>query len=298
MIYLSARIAWHDTGWNGCVCKYPHLNGSCIVQEVIRDERDDEKERKFAGVPIWDLTSWSPPCSRDISAYSENGFVFTHSDPLKRKFLSPITETIPPHTVLPAPYRWLREEYFRDVCEAEELAIRGPENPEKTVGWVYEPDRQRKLLEHFWGKIKDGEGKSLIFYYANNGNPVDENVPRIIVGLGRVTQVGQQPYFSGTDKPGELYPIWTRTVTQDYPNQGFRLPYQEYIQGGYDPRSIACYVPKDMIMKFSFVGEHVSDDVAIGILERLTRFDPDGKKRWLYCRRLGSPFGMAERSSR
>ena len=58
MIHLSARLAWHNSGWNGCVCKFPHLNSSCIGNETIRDERDDEKERQFAGTQINQLECW------------------------------------------------------------------------------------------------------------------------------------------------------------------------------------------------------------------------------------------------
>jgi hypothetical protein len=35
MIHLSARLAWHDGGWNGCVCQEPHLNSLRIFQENI-----------------------------------------------------------------------------------------------------------------------------------------------------------------------------------------------------------------------------------------------------------------------
>jgi exodeoxyribonuclease V alpha subunit len=272
LIHLSARLAWHDTGWNGCICREPHLNASCIVQEQIRDGRDDELERAHAGVPLADLPGWLPPCCRDIAAYADRGFTFTHQDPLDRTFLGPITEEIPPYACLPAPYRWMLEGSFRDICEAKGLAIRGPTNPEKETGWVYEPDRQVALLSHFWGRLKEGEGEALVFYYVNRGNPVDENIARLVVGVGRLNKIGPQLYFEGTDPKdpeGHRFPIWTRTVTQDFPSQGFRLPYQEYIQAGEDPREIACTVPKGAMLPFSYVGEHVTDDVAVGVLERL-----------------------------
>lgn len=271
MVHLSARLSWHDSGWNASVCQNPHLNAHCIVHQVIRDNRDDDMERNNAGKHLTELDEWFPPCSRDIGAYAPIGFRLTHSDPLERDFLKPVAEDVAPYACMPAPYRWMREENFRDVCEAEGLSIRGPENHEKEVGWVYEPDRQRQLLNTFWDRLKEGVGHSLIFYYVNQGNPVDENAQRLIVGVGRLKDISPQLYFTGTDASGELYPIWTRAVTQDYPNQGFRLPYQEYIQNGYDPRTIACYVPKNAFLSFSFVGEHVTDDMAVGILERLTQ---------------------------
>jgi exodeoxyribonuclease V alpha subunit len=271
MIHLSARLAWHDNGWDGCICREPHLNSSCVVLENIREKRVkvEDKARAEAGVRLSELSGWLPPCCRDTAAYADKGFRFEHSDPLERDFLSPIYEDIPAYTCLPAPYRWLREENFQDICEAEGLSIRGPENREKRFGWVYEPDRQRELLGRFWGKAKEGEGKALVFYYVKQGNPVDENAARLIVGVGRLAKVGPALYFEGTDQEGERYPIWTRSTTQDYPGQGFRLPYQEYIREGLEAREIACYVPRSALIPFSFVGEHVTDDMAVGLLERL-----------------------------
>lgn len=269
MIHLSARLSWHDDGWNGAVCQQPHLNAHCIVNEMIREKRDDQKERDHAGEHLTQLGNWFPPCSRDICAYASQGFRLTHSDPLGRDFLGPVHEDVPSFSCLPAPYRWLREENFRDACETEGLSIRGPDDPSKERGWVYEPDRQRALLNHFWNKVRDWRGQSLIFYYVNHGNPVDENAKRLIVGVGRLKDVGPQICFDGIDEKGEVYPIWTRAVTQDYPNQGFRLPYQEYIQQGLDPRTIACCVPTSAMESFLFVGEHVTDDTAVGILESL-----------------------------
>jgi len=270
MIHLSARLAWHDNGWDGCICQQPHLNSSCIFQENIRNDRDDDYERKHAGIHLSELSpDRLPPCCRDTGAYAERGFRFVHADPLDRSFLSPVEEDVSPYTCLSAPYRWMREENFRDICEAEGLSIRGPENADKERGWVYEPDRQTALLTHFWNSVKEEEGQALIFYYVNRGNPVDENAIRLLVGVGRLAKVGPQLFFEGTDEQGQRYPMWTRTVTQDFPTQGFRLPYQEYVRGGYDPSTIACYVPKNAIQLFSFIGEHVSDDVAVGILERL-----------------------------
>ncbi|MFC2023431.1 ATP-dependent RecD-like DNA helicase [Chloroflexota bacterium] len=269
MIHLSARLAWHDSGWNGCICRAPHLNASCIVQQQIRDARDDLLERQHAATPVDDLPGWLPPCSRDIAAYADRGFTFTHSDPLDRDFMQPVTEAIPPYACLPAPYRWMLEMHFRDVCEADGLSIRGPDNPQKTRGWIYEPDRQVALLNHFWGRLKEGEGRALIFYYVNRGNPVDDQAARLVVGVGRLDKIGPQIYFGGSDQEGTKYPVWTRTVAQDTPGQGIRLPYQEYIEKGEDPRDIACYVPGHAMLPFSYVGEHVTDDVAVAILERL-----------------------------
>ena len=270
MIHLSVRLAWHDNGWDGCICQEPHLNSSCVYHRNIRDDRDDEYEREHAGIHLSDIpTGRLPPCSRDTAAYADQGFRFIHEDPLERDFLGPTVEQIPPYTCLPAPYRWLREENFQDVCEYYGLSIRGRDNPDRERGWIYEPDRQIPLLTNFWNTVKGGEGEALVFYYVNRGNPVDDHVPRLVVGVGRLKKIGPQRFFDGTDPDGNRYPIWTRTITQQYPSQGFRLPYQEYIAQDLDPRSIACCVPGGDILPFSYVAEQVTDDVAVGVLERL-----------------------------
>lgn len=264
--HLSARLAWHDRGWDGRVCDAPHLNAHCIVHEHIRDSRDDDKERCAAGRHLADLNGWLPPCSRDPVAYADRGFIITHKDPLVSRNLPSVSENIPPYSTCPAPYRWMLEESFQEICESEDLLIRGPDEP-RNGGWVREPDRQYELLQRFWEKLE--AGNSLIFYYCNHGNPIDENASRIIIGVGRIAEVAPQLYFGM--KPGypDQYPVWSRCITQDYPDQGVRIPYQEYLHNGHSTDDIICRVPRNALLPFSYGGEHVSDDVAVSILERV-----------------------------
>jgi len=264
--HLSARLAWHDRGWDGRICDAPHLNAHCIVHQHIRDSRDDEKERRFAGASLSDLDGWLPPCSRDPAAYAERGFVIVHRDPLEFRRLPSVSENLPPYSSCPAPYRWMREEFFQEVCEAEDLTIRGPDEA-RSNGWVFEPDRQRVLLKRFWGKLEPR--KSLIFYYCNHGNPIDENTARIIVGVGRIADIGPQLYFGTTPTYRDQYPVWSRRISQAYPDQGVQIPYQEYLRAGHPTDKIVCRVPRNALLPFSYGGEHVPDDVAVAILERV-----------------------------
>jgi exodeoxyribonuclease V alpha subunit len=271
--HLSARLVWHDNGWDGRICQRPDLNVSCAMHEHVRDWRNDKangkKERDAGGCCLADLKGWQPPCARDPGVFSGRGFRITHRDPLDFRGLPSVSEDVPPYSFCPSPYRWMREENFRAVCEAENLSIRGPEDPKKDKGWVFEPDRQRLLLDRFWSKFE--KSRSLVFFYCNQANPIAEDAARIIVGVGRIRNISGQIYF-GT-KPGfdDQYPIWSRCVTHAYPNEGFRLPYQEYLRNGDDASQIACYVPEGSLLDFSYVGEQVSDDVAVGVLERLVQ---------------------------
>lgn len=264
--HLSVRLAWHDRGWDGHVCDAPDLNAHCIVHRHIRESRDDRRERQWAGTPLGDLDGWLPPCSRDPGAYADRGFKIIHHDPLDTRQLPAVEELLPAHSSCPAPYRWMREEFFREVCEAEDITVPGPDQTRST-GWVREPNRQRALLKRFWAKLEADE--SLVFYYCNQGNPLDENARRIVVGVGRIAEIGPQLYFGTTPEYRDQYPVWSRRISQAYPDQGVRIPYQEYLRGGHAADDIICRVPKNALLPFSYSGEHVSDDIAVGILERV-----------------------------
>ncbi len=268
--HLSARLVWHDRGWDGHVCDHPRQNAFCVIQQHIRESLSNpekmQREVDNAGVALADLDGWQPPCSRDPLAFSSIGCSITHHDPLDFRRLPSTDEEVPPYSFCTSPYRWMREENFPQLCEDERLEIRGPDEA-KEAGWVFEPDRQRALLKEFWGRLE--KNQSLVFFYCNEGNPLAENLSRVLVGVGRISNIASQIYF-GTKKGYEDdYPIWSRCVTHDYENQGFRLPYQEYLREGHDPSNIICTIPDGTMLDFSYVGEHVSDDTAVGALERL-----------------------------
>jgi len=266
--HLSTRIVWHDRAWDGHICDHPSENAYCMVQQHIRDGRDDDREDKAAGLPLADLKGWQPPCSRDPIAFSPRGYTISHNDPLEFRQLPSVREEIPPYSVCPSPYRWLLEENFRSICEDERLDIRESDTKDKEFGWVYEPDRQIELLRNFWGKLE--KNKSLLFLYCNHGNPLDESLNRILLGVSRISQIGPQLYFGKKlPKYPDQYPIWSRCITHDFEKQGFRLPYHEYLKAGHDPKNILCLVPEGAMLNFSYVAEHVGDDMAVGALERL-----------------------------
>jgi exodeoxyribonuclease V alpha subunit len=266
-VHISSRLAWHDRGWDGHICEAPSLNSSCIIHQVIRELRDDAVEDSSANEHVSKLKGWFPPCSRDIAAFAERGFRITHKDPLERSFLLPVDEDIPPYSFNPAPYRWMREENFREVCDSEGLDLPGPTSKEKKQGWVYEPERQVPLLEHFWGKFEPG--KSLVFFYVNQGNPFEESTARILVGAGRIKKMGPMVYFGNRENASIKYPVWSRRITHAWPEEGVLLPYQEYVKQGWSTNNIVCRVAPGNLSSFMFVGEHVTDDVAVSSIERL-----------------------------
>ncbi|MER9142068.1 AAA family ATPase [Mesorhizobium sp. M0871] len=289
--HLSARIAWHDTGWNGSICRKPSCNTSCIVHEHIRDSRDDTTEDSNAGEPFANLKGYLPPCNYEAATYASTGYSIEHRDPVEGRGLPSTSDIVPPFSTFTTPYRWMREENFADICQAEGLIIRSSPKG-KTFGWVTEDDRQRALLKAFWEKIE--RRRSLVFYYTKDGNPFDESVSRLIVGVGRITDIGPLNHFGKHPTLKGQFPVWARSITQGWPYEGVRIPYQEYIDLGLDPAQIACSPPANQQFRFSYVAEHLTDGIAAMTLDRVLRsvekvkrdeqlqgYDYDGALNWL-----------------
>ncbi len=248
-LHLSARLVWHDRGWDGCICDNPKLNVSCVMHEHIREERNEDVECTNSKKHVSKLKlNELPPCSRDIATFSSKGFTILHKDPLEWRNLPPVEEELPPYSFCTAPYERMLSE---DQGET----------------WISDPKIQLEKLKNFWQEIVPS--KSLIFFYVNYANPLEEDrKKRILIGISRVSHIGRQKFFGKKSGYKENYPVWSRCITHSFPEQGVRLPYQEYIKNGYDVSEIICYIPASAKRQFSYVAEHVTDDTAVGIIER------------------------------
>ncbi len=289
--HLSARIAWHDAAWNGAVCSQPECNASCVVHDYIRDARDDRAEAAIAGHAFADLKEYVPPCSYEAATYGSRGYSIVHNDPVEGRGLPPCPDRVEPYSTFTTPYRWMREENFADICQAEGLNIRSSAS-NKTHGWVTEDDRQRALLKAFWEKLQPR--KSLVFYYCKDGNPLDDDLNRLIIGVGRIAEIGPTAFFGNHPKIKGQFPVWARRVTQTWPREGVRIPYQEYLSRGLSAEPIACVPTPNQQFRFSYVAEHLTDGVAALSLDRIIRsiervradqaisgYDCDGALEWL-----------------
>jgi len=266
-----------------------------MFQEHIRNSRRDDIEEAHGGEALDVVRAktlavvqtktgtgakpgYLPPCQRDTNAFGAERFVIRHDDPLEGRGLPSAEEEIPPYSCCPTPYRWMLEDNFREICEEANLQIPQRRNLDSSPTWVMEDNRQRALLNHFWGKLKKGE--SLIFYYCNRGNAVNDEVPRLIVGVARIVDIGEPRYFGKrAERPGN-FPIWSRRITSGFPTQGVRIPYQEYLALGKDTDSIMCRPPAGLSLPFSYVVEHLSDGQAVSailaILKSIERVRADG----------------------
>ena len=279
--HLSARLTWHEDSWNGRICRNPTLNAACMVHEHVRNARKDDIEEAHRGVAIAVVrakTGYLPPCQRDANAFGSGKFVIRHDDPLEGRALPSAEEEIPPFSCCPTPYRWMLEGNFRSICEDQNLQIPERRNLDSSPTWVMEDNRQRALLNHFWGKLK--KGQSLIFYYCNRGNAVNDEIPRMIVGVARIVEMGEAHYFGRRADRPENFPVWSRRITNGFPKQGVRIPYQEYLALGKDTEAIICRPPAGLSLPFSYVAEHLSDGQAVSailaILKSIEHVRADG----------------------
>jgi hypothetical protein len=61
--HLSARVPWHDAGWDGTVCRAPRLNSSCLALNRIGSTKDETSEERYAGQVLSDIPAEdAPPC--------------------------------------------------------------------------------------------------------------------------------------------------------------------------------------------------------------------------------------------
>ena len=243
--HLSARLTWHDTGWDGRVCSAPLANVYCVVHDHVRDSRDDDAEVENAGAALAQIP-FRPPCNRDPGVYSATGYTITHRYSLEWRNLQSVDEDLEAYTVSTSPYGHMFAE---------------------GGGWEYDADRQLEKLNEFWSAAE--LKKSLLFFYLKDGQPFLETSERILCGVGRLSKMGTQLYFGGVDEIGRKLPVWSRALTQNYPNEGFRLPLQEYWAAGKAVDHMLPVLPQSQTVAFSYVCEHVPDDAAVVAVERL-----------------------------
>jgi exodeoxyribonuclease V alpha subunit len=257
--HLTARLAWHDDGWDGYVCRKPECNTYCIGAQsfpgdVVFRERKLAIEKKNAGKRIAQLTGADlPPCIYSANAFGEETIKGYSNPPDFFRGGAKRTEwDIAPSTVCVWPYEAM---YGEDVYdEAGKL----------------DNDRRSANANEFFANIE--KDKSLIFYYANYSNPFsEEDSPRyVLIGVSRVKDVGVRlTYDEANDYIRQHYAggmIWARNIGSHYPDAGLRLPYHRYRD---DPEALLRFaVFPENARTCKYGARLLTNDDAIGLLEQ------------------------------
>jgi ATP-dependent exoDNAse (exonuclease V) alpha subunit len=279
--HISIRVPWHDNGWNGTVCKEPKLNNACLKLKSIAQNRNDDAETIVAGQSIKDLQpNQLPSCVAERGTFMAD-FEYT------RTVTHPYAKTSPdthnhfestlirhsPYSALAIPFQWmLSKENSNMEQKAKEynLTVNLEWEPELRfkTDWVQDRRNQLPLLDCFFEHIHPEE--SLCFFYAKEV-PFVEDSRRVIIGVGRVKNIGSAIEYENNN-PGKFRcMLWERSVQHsirpDF-KDGFILPYHDAIEFAknhpdFDLAKITAFAPSDRMEEFSFGAEHVTHDGAI-----------------------------------
>ena len=221
--HLTARLAWHNDGWNGTICKAPENNSYCVGRksfpgDVIARERNLQAEKLLAGYSGDSLEDYVPPCCYSYNAFGRDEVPSASNPP---EFFgggaSRHEWRLSPATVCVWPYETM---YSEGV---------------KADGTLDNDKRRARMLE-FFQPIQEDCGNNLIFYYANYSNPLsEEEVPRyVLIGVSRIVKVGKERFYEQvSEEIARKFArglIWARDITTAYPEEGVRLPYHRYIE--------------------------------------------------------------------
>ena len=115
--------------------------------------------------------------------------------------------------------------------------------------WVNDFENQQIMLDTFFGALQPE--KSLVFLYVKR-TPLADDPRRVLVGVGRITNVGpsQEHSYTGNIRGKLRGLMWERAVSHSIREDGFDgfiLPYQQLLalsesDGTLDPSQFVAFV--------------------------------------------------------
>ena len=298
--HITIRVPWHDSGWNGTICKNPCANTACTVLPRIAVGRDDAFETEHAGESIENLNHESmPPCVDEHGTFMADlpqSMIKNH--PYRwssvHEHFAPTPFTIRPYSVAAVPFRWmlkenvegkkgqertgkaqsLKLEYSPDA-EARVVSKIQEKSPKFSTAWVQQGQNQLILLDTFFSAVRPDQ--SLVFLYAKR-TPLSDDHRRVIIGVGRVKSIGsatEYRYTNGTKTGGKIdgY-LWERNIEHSIRPDGFDgilLPYNklmemENTEAIPDLQKCIAFAPEEFQQNYSYGSELLPQDGAIASL--------------------------------
>lgn len=281
--HVSIRVPWHDTRWDGTVCRNAKANAACLVLQKVRESRNDNQEQSLAGKQIdkLDQTTQWPACVGERGTFMAP-FEFTRM--IKHPYvtigdthshITPAAFRHPAFSAATIPFRWMARKNAWEIGEAYDLDVDPSREPMEGwfehSNWVLSHENQRALLDAFFSAVIPE--RSLCFFYVKQAPMVDD-ADRVLVGAARVLKVGPLVEYGYSEpRPIRSY-VWDRALEHSLRpvgGDGFLLPYHELLTRAEQDDSIdlaACTAvpPSDRRLEFSYAGEHVTHDGALASL--------------------------------
>ncbi|MDE0308501.1 MAG: ATP-dependent RecD-like DNA helicase [Acidiferrobacterales bacterium] len=290
--HISIRVPWHDSGWDGTVCKNPERNTSCLKLINIANLKDESEEQALAGQSLVDMdANQLPPCVMEratfmapfpLERFHEHPYVKT--SPETHQHFRPTRLAYPAYAAAGLPFRWLMKPVVfgdekqggRGLINRFPLDVDLSYEPKLNFSthWVQDHRNHRELLDCFWNHVQPNE--SLVFFYAKQVPLVEDSGRRVLIGAGRVQHLGPliEYDYDGSTTGNIRSLMWERMVTHSIRagfTDGFLMPYHKALEKSddgraFNPAEVVAFAPENSFTEFSYATEHVSDDIAIASL--------------------------------
>lgn len=288
MFHLTARVAWHDSRWNGTVCRNPSCNSFCAALDRIREERDDAREDAQAG------KRWStldpdelPACKAESGAFMNEAewsrrFVHPYAGIKKAEethgHLKPTLVRVPSYATFVVPFAWMLRSEQKAIDERLPIPLPPDEDSPFASPWVFGRERQEAILKLFSSRLTSE--RSLVFFYCKEGQPLGDTISRLVMGVGRIATLAPPMAYDVTKKkPTHLmWDLLVRHTIRPDGEDGFLLPYHDYLEPTGDAaedarreqllREIAVPADPAHVRVFSYAAELAPADIALSTLVR------------------------------
>ena len=251
--HVSVRLFWHDSGWNGAVCRDPAGNVWCEAHEHVRDHKDVAAETAKAGLRV-NAAGVTPGCEMSIQAFAtdRNTIRLWPPDWMEAQDVRPVDIEVDRYSTGMWPYEGMWDE----------------------SGGFKGNDERRAIAEGFLSEVRKGE--SLAFFYVDERNPMfvdtgERSPNRVLAGISRIVALGDIDEWAEADWRGETNMIWSVPFRHDFPADGIRFPLQGIVSSVPDPEQRRDFVvPLDGGLRtdFRYGSSRLSQDRAVAVVER------------------------------
>jgi exodeoxyribonuclease V alpha subunit len=251
--HVSIRLFWHDSGWNGAICRDPAANVWCEAHEHVRDHKDLSAESDKAGLRV-NTAGVTPGCEMSIQAFStdRNTIRLWPPDWMEAQAVQPVDIEVDKYSTGMWPYEGMWDE----------------------SGGFKSNEERRAIAQGFFREVRRGE--SLAFFYVDERNPMfidtgERSPNRVLAGISRIVAIGDIEEWAEPDWRGETNMIWSVPFRHDFPADGIRFPLQGILSAVPDPearRDFVVALGGGLRTDFRYGSARLSQDRAVAVVER------------------------------
>jgi len=274
--HMTARMAWHDNNWNGCVCLSPEDNYYCVGTHSLLSDRlarnkKVEIENKHKDQRIDKIDDYLPPCFWTTNAFSSHTIHVRHDHPFGNLKEKSIKDALPAFSVFTWPFR---------------LSF-NHDRAKRNMHGHYPPDLEDRI-EGFVKRFKPND--SIVFFYVNYDNPISADENRyVLVGCAPLKGIEVPKRFpfmkeelSKWRKKRNMqhFPVINWAIKASYDSESFvLLPYKEYLDYVDEHQEseellteMRVIIEEEaLIPSFKYVANDIDDDKCIYLLTKLRK---------------------------